>query len=376
MSAVSFTPSRCHIDLAALQRNFARLGSPASLMPVIKSDAYGHGLFPVARALTNAGARRFAVGTAGEGVALREAGFSQEIVPLTGGMALDEWRTAAAHTLTPVIGCFEDMDKAAACSRHDRLFRVALKFDTGMARLGFSVDDLPDVLERLRLRPGLSPVLVLSHMACADMPDDLDYSTAQIERFTILCAALRIAFPDIERSLANSAATLGLPESHFDVCRPGIALYGGNPLADTAWEDRGGMLEWVMSVSAPVVQVRRINAGQSVSYGRQFTAPDSMTVAVITAGYATGIARGLSNHIDVLIDGRRAPQIGRICMGLLVADVSAIPDVRVGDTAWILGGQGAPGVRPVSALEMARELGTIPYEILCRMGGANPRVYN
>ena len=131
-----------------------------------------------------------------------------------------------------------------------------------------------------------------------------------------------------------------------------------------------------MSVSSPVLQVRQLKAGQSVSYGRIFTAPQAMTVAVVAAGYATGFARALSNRIDLLINGRRVPQVGRVCMSMLMADVSSLPDVRTGDTAWILGGPAAPGQRPVSAQEMADELGTIPYEILCLMGRTNPRVYS
>ncbi|MFR8276704.1 MAG: alanine racemase, partial [Desulfovibrio fairfieldensis] len=202
------------------------------------------------------------------------------------------------------------------------------------------------------------------------------YTQAQAERFASMCAVLREAFPDIARSLGNSAGALGLPESRYEACRPGLALYGGNPFAGTAWETRGTGLEWVMSVSSPVLQVRQLKAGQSVSYGRIFTAPQAMTVAVVAAGYATGFARALSNRIDLLINGRRVPQVGRVCMSMLMADVSSLPDVRTGDTAWILGGPAAPGQRPVSAQEMADELGTIPYEILCLMGSTNPRVYS
>ena len=376
MSCCAFTPSRCHIDLAALRRNFARLGEPGSIMPVVKSDAYGHGQQAVARALDGAGARRFAVGTVCEGVALREAGLGQTIVPLMGAISREDWQAAAAHDLTPLLTDFEDIEKAAACCPADRPFRVALKCETGMNRLGFSAEELPAALESLRRFPRLAPVLALSHLACADMPGETAYTQAQAERFASMCAVLREAFPDIARSLGNSAGALGLPESRYEACRPGLALYGGNPFAGTAWETRGTGLEWVMSVSSPVLQVRQLKAGQSVSYGRIFTAPQAMTVAVVAAGYATGFARALSNRIDLLINGRRVPQVGRVCMSMLMADVSSLPDVRTGDTAWILGGPAAPGQRPVSAQEMADELGTIPYEILCLMGSTNPRVYS
>lgn len=218
-------------------------------------------------------------------------------------------------------------------------------------------------------------MLALSHLACADMPGETAYTQAQAERFASMCAVLREAFPDIARSLGNSAGALGLPESRYEACRPGLALYGGNPFAGTAWETRGTGLEWVRSVQLARPAGTALKAGQSVSYGA-FTAPQAMTVAVVAAGYATGFARALSNRIDLLINGRRVPQVGRVCMSMLMADVSSLPDVRTGDTAWILGGPAAPGQRPVSAQEMADELGTIPYEILCLMGSTNPRVYS
>ncbi|MDR2055359.1 MAG: alanine racemase [Desulfovibrio sp.] len=375
MSETAFAPSLCRIDLAALQRNFVRLGEPASLMPVIKNDAYGHGLLPVARALAAAGARRFAVGTPGEGAALRQAGIKQEIVPLLGGMTLEDWRSAAAHSLLPLLADGEDLKKAPACSWHDRVLRVGIKFETGMNRLGFRRQDIPDLAEYLRARPCLEPVLALSHLACADMPEENAYSQSQIRAFTAVCESLRAVWPSVERSLANSAGLLGLPESRFDVSRPGIALYGGNPFAGGRWERLGAGLEWGMSVSAPVIGVRRLRTGQSVSYGRAFTAPADMTLAVIAAGYATGVARALSGRMEVLVHGRRVPQVGRVCMGMLMADVTGLPQTRPADTAWLLGGPAEPGVSPVTAQETADRLGTIPYEILCRMGAMNTRVY-
>lgn len=375
MSACVFTPSRCHIDLAALRRNFARLGETKSIMPVIKSDAYGHGLLPVARALDEAGAQRFAVGTVCEGLALRRAGHGQMIVPLLGAFTEDDFAAAAARDLTLLISDFADIEKAAAHGRPDAPVHVAIKCETGLNRLGFAVEDVPAMLERLRTTPNLKPVLALSHLACADMPQELAYTHAQMECFAAVCATLREAFPNIERSLANSAATLGLPEARYEACRPGLALYGGNPFAGTAWESRGAGLEWVMSISAPIMQVRTLKTGQSLSYGRIFTAPKPMTIAVMAAGYATGFARNLSNAADVLIHGRRAPQVGRVCMSMIMADVTHIDGVQANDTAWIMGGQALFGERPINAIETAEKLGTAVYEILCLAGGVNPRVY-
>ncbi|MBD5539295.1 MAG: alanine racemase, partial [Desulfovibrio sp.] len=181
----TFTPAFCRIDLAALRRNFQRLGDPAGLMPVVKSDAYGHGLLPVAAALADAGARRFAVGTASEGLALRRAGLGQEIVPLMGCLTPEEWRMAVACGLTPLIAGFDDIEAAAAAASAcgARPVPVALKCDSGMGRLGFTPDDAPALAERLRAHPVLAPRFALSHLSSADMPGEDDYTALQARRF-------------------------------------------------------------------------------------------------------------------------------------------------------------------------------------------------
>ena len=371
-----FTPSACHIDLPALQRNFARLGAPEAILPVIKSDAYGHGLLPVARALDRAGARQFAVGTISEGISLRDDGYRQRVVTLMGALCPNEWTQAADARLTPVVTCFDDLKNAAdGLSGRGETLEVALKLDTGMGRLGFDEADIPALIESLAHLPRLVPVMALSHMPSADMPEDETFSREQIERFRRLCEPLRQRWPDLARSLANTAGTLGLPRARFELCRPGLALYGGNPFAGGPWEERGAGLEWVMSLSAPVMQVRQLRAGQSLSYGRTFTAPRDMTIAVIACGYATAYPRALSNRASVLLHGRRAPVVGRVCMSMMMADVSHLPAVSRGDTAWLMGGEAAPGERPVTVCELARLADVLPYELLCLMGEVNPRQY-
>ena len=377
VSDCTFSPSLCHIDLAAIRRNFGRMGKAEKLMPVIKSDAYGHGLVPVARVLSDAGARRFAVGTVSEGMALREAGLRQTIVPLLGALTDVEWQGAAMQGLTPVVGNFDQLERAAAHCHAGRILRVAIKCETGMGRLGFSQEELPQAIDRLRNIPGISPAMVISHFSCADVPEQEAYSQDQIKRFTAMSDALRTAFPDIERSLCNTAGTIGRPEAHFEVCRPGISLYGGNPFTGTSWEGKGAALglEWAMSVSAPVIEVRQVADGRSVSYGRLFTAQKPATVAVVAIGYATAFNRSLSTRAAMLINGRRAPQVGRVCMGMIMADVSDLPPVHVGDTAWLVGGPAEAGQKAVTPQDIADALGTISYEVLCLFGGMNPRVY-
>ena len=374
MPACEFTPSRCHVNLAALRRNFARLGEADRLMPVVKADAYGHGLLPVARTLAKAGARRFAVGLVDEGSALREAGLSQRIVPLLGQLTPDDWQRARALDITPLVACLDDVARAAALASADRPWRVALKFDSGMGRLGFVPEEIPALLDALRAAPRLRPALALSHFAAADTPEEEPYTLDQIARFSAMTDAVRAVFPDMERSLDNSAGTLAWPQARFEVCRPGYAVYGGNPLAGTVWSGKGDALEWVMGFSAPVLQVRQLTQGQSVSYGRIFTSPRDMRVAVLGCGYANAVPRALSNTLPLRLHGRRVPQVGRICMGMLMADISALDNVRPGDRAWLLGGPPGPD-DAVSPDEWAALLETIAYEILCLVGMTNPRVY-
>ena len=376
MSSCSFSPSLCHIDLGCLGRNFKKLGAPEALLPVIKSDAYGHGLMPVARTLDKCGCVNFAVGTVDEGVLLRKSGFSQRIVPLLGALTAEEWRKSYQYKLlTPVIDQESLKTAAHICPSHS-VFPIAIALNTGMGRLGFAQDDMPDLIEGLHRYPNLKPELVFSHYACADMPEEEIYTHAQTERFLSMTNALRAFYPDLIRSLNNSAALLNDRASQWELSRPGICLYGGNPFFGTTQADQVPNFEWAMSVSAPILQVRKLKMGQSVSYGRIFTAPHAMTVAVIGIGYATGFARALSNKADVLIAGRRCAQIGRVCMGMIMADVTPLKTIEPGDLAWIMGGDAYLGERAITADELASEIGTISYELLCLFGATNERVYH
>lgn len=365
-------PCRAHICLEALRRNLHRLGKADTLMPVIKSDAYGHGLLPVARLLEAEGVTHLAVGFAAEGLRLREDGSKAMLVALMGATSAEELQQAAARRIALLVHSFASLRRIAACAPGNSPLPVVIKCDTGMSRLGFTPEELPALLELLRTTPALQPVLALSHLACADMPEEMAYTTRQLERFAAMTASLADAFPELRRSLANSPATLALPRTHYDLPRPGLALYGCNPLRATPLEACGETLEPVMSVSATVLHVREIAPGTSVSYGRLFTATRPTRLAVLSAGYADGYARALTNKAEVCIHGQRVPLRGRICMGMCMADISDLArPVQEGESAWLMGG---PGENPVSACELADWLGTIPYEVLCQLG-KNQRVY-
>lgn len=364
-----FTPSTCHIDLAAIAHNFHRLGPAEKLLPVIKSDAYGHGLAEVAQTLAQAGAQRFAVGLAEEGAILRQLGHQQDIVLLMGCIGPGDWEQALRYRLTPCIGSFKDLQEASNLLRRypGKNLQVAIKVDTGMSRLGFSNADLPQLLELLAQNQAIRPALLISHLACADMPEEAEFNARQTSKFGDFYAALAAKCPGLPRSLTNSAATINGHTYEFG--RPGLALYGYNPLPGP--DDLG--LKPAMSVSTPVIQTRELKKGQSVSYGRIFTADKPMRIAIVACGYATGYARNLSNKAQALLNGKRVGQVGRICMSMAALDITDIGEVKKGDLAWLMGGENRGAI---TAGELAAWLDTISYEVLCVMGALNPRVYS
>lgn len=373
-----FTQAKCHIDLSAIRRNFERCGKAENLMPVIKSDAYGHGLLEVARCLAEAGARRFAVGYCDEGRFLRENGHKEGILPLMPPVSDEDWTLVRQCGLTPLLCTFEDVAKAGQVGSEADPMPVAVKLETGMHRLGFRQEDIPALIEQIKATPSITPSVCVSHCSCADIPEKQTYTAEQICLFSEMASKLLHAFPGIDRSLFNSAGTL---ETDFrcnicDIARPGYTLYGGNPFAGTEQEHLGSDLEWAMSLSTVVLQVTKLRKGEYVSYGQAFVADKDMRLAVVGAGYANGVPRGLSNNLSALFHGRRVREVGRVCMNMMMFDVTDMPEVRAGDTVWLLGGEALPGETPVTPLEWADKVGSIAYEILCIVGATNPRVYN
>ncbi len=366
---MSFNCVRVIVHLERLRRNLRKLERlHSSLLPIIKADAYGHGCEAVARTLEEEGIVCMAVGTVEEGVHLRGRGIRARLLNLMGPVDAEDPARAAASGITMLVHDGETLRRAAA---HGASFplEIAIKFDSGMSRLGFPCEEAPAVAEALRAIPALRPVLAVSHLACADEPLRDACTHEQASRFYRAVAALRTAFPDIESSLGNSSALLGLPGLGGDRVRPGLALYGVNPLRGTVREGSGRMLEPVMEAWAPVLSVHVVRQGAGLSYGHTFTAPKDMRIAVIGAGYADGWPRALSGKGSVTLHGRRFPIVGRVCMQMTLIDVTGSDDTAVGDRAFLLGG---PGPVPVSADEIADLCGTIPYEPLCSFG-RNPR---
>jgi alanine racemase len=357
------------IDLTALAHNVTvtrqRLSATCCIIAVVKADAYGHGATPISRALLDLGIGRLAVSTVSEGVELREAGIRAPIL-LLGPLAPDQLSEVIAQNLTPVI-C--DLGLAQALARllksSPAPFPVHVKVDTGMGRLGFTPEEVPSGLQADEFKGPLRLEGLLTHLADAD-GDDPTYTERQLATFKPViaqAAAAGLSVPLIHA--ANSAAILAHPSSHFTAVRPGLMLYGYHMLASLS---DPVMLKPILTLRTRIAALRAIQPGESVSYNRSFVAKRPSRIAVLPIGYADGYSRALSNRARVLVRGRRAPVVGRVCMDLTMADVTDIPDVQFGDEVILIGRQGQ---EVITAQDVADWQDSIPYEVLCGLG---PRV--
>ena len=327
------------VDLAAIERNCARLPSP--LCAVVKADAYGHGVGQVARAARRGGASWLAVATADEARELRDEGADGPILVM-GALTADELRTAGEAEADIVAWT----DEVAQSAR-----RVHVKLDTGMGRLG--TKDRETAL-RLAGRPNV--VGLMTHFATADERGD-ELFGAQLQAFRGFVQD--VGRDDIVAHAANSAAALRDPESHFDMVRCGIAVYGMDPFQQDP--DEHG-LEPALTLRSWVAAVRRFEPGDSAGYGRRWSAPEPTWVATVPLGYGDGWRRALTNDCDVLIGGRRHPLVGTVSMDNVTVALGPDTDVRVGDEVVLIGTQGD---ERILAEEVARRLATINYEITC-----------
>ncbi|MEF3274455.1 MAG: alanine racemase [Chloroflexus sp.] len=359
-------PTWIHLDLTAIADNVRLLRAHAGvpLMVVLKGDGYGHGAAQVGRAALAAGAEMLAVATLSEGRALRAQGISAPILVLG---YTPPWQAADAIRLDLMVTLFDDDTaqalSAAACEL-GRTARVHIKVDTGMARLGLPVAEVGPFLSRLRDLPGLETAGLYTHFARADEADPAP-TARQLTRFqTMLGEITRAGLRPPYVHAANSAATLRFPAARFDMVRPGLACYGLAPSPDVPLLP--GMRP-ALSFYSEVAQVREHPPGTPISYGGEFVTSRPSRIATIPVGYADGLRRSPPWRV-VLIRGRRAPIVGRICMDYAMVDVTDIPDVQRGDPVTIIGRQGDDAI---SVDEIAGWLGTISYEVLT---GILPRV--
>ncbi len=379
-----------HVDLAALQANFRAIqeflaggsdgpplreakpaaGSPESgaappgIIAVVKANAYGHGSQRVALALEAAGATMLAVADIEEGIVLRRGGVRVPIL-IFGALSVSDLDGLFEFSLTPTISTPSAARavQAAAAKRH-AVIPYHLKIDTGMNRLGFRHDNLRRTVPELLGSENLSLDAVYTHFASADVPDSPVFHEQRIRFEAALATVSGLGGTPRLRHAANSAALLRDSRVWYDVVRPGLLLYGivPPPLASTI------PLRSVMSLSSRVVAVKGLRPGEGVGYGWRFTADRPRTIAVVPAGYADGVDTRMGGRGHVLIRGVRVPIVGAVSMDMMTVDVTDLETVQPGDEVVILGSQGDESWQQIDAREVASAIGTIPWEIVCRLG--------
>ncbi|KUO72688.1 MAG: alanine racemase [Desulfosporosinus sp. BRH_c37] len=358
------------VNLQTLKDNYFKLQAytQSQIMPIVKADAYGHGVIPVVETLMACGAERFGVALLEEALEIK-AVFPELTVMVIGATELKNSDTLVKEEIIPTIFQLPQAQAlSAAAAKQNRTARLHLKIDTGMSRIGFRETDFKDILKIAAL-PNLFVEGIFTHFATSDQRD-LSFAREQLKRFQGLCDKLKQVGLSIPiRHAANSAAIIQFPESHFELVRLGISLYGLTPSSQV-----GGNvgLEPVMSWKTKISHVKGIETGVSVSYGRTFQAAYPTRVATIPVGYADGLRRALSNQGEMLIHGRRSTIIGRICMDQTMLEVTKISEVHVGDVVTILG---KDGYDQITATEMAEWIGTISYEVVCGISKRVPRLY-
>ncbi len=370
---MGYRPSRMEVNLDNVAFNYRSIkdhvGASVQVMSVIKADAYGHGVLEVARRLAKEGCQRFAVATSDEAFFLRDSGIGDSILimgPTSYGAAGEIVRQGIAVSLSDL-----DMAKALSQAAVKEGIRamIHVKVDTGMGRIGFLPDQIPSVLDTITSLPGLHVEGLFTHFATADEPR-LDYTETQYGRYLRALSifeerGIRIPL----RHVCNSAGTLNSPEKHLDCCRPGVILYGMWPSSDCI---RPIELRPTFEVKTSVAAIRKLPLGSGVGYGLKYMTRGDETIAVLPIGYADGLSRAFSMRMNVIVKGKKVPQVGNICMDQTMIDVTGL-DVSVGDEVVIVGRQGDQVIVPED-LAGARQ-NTINYEIPIMFSKRVPRVY-
>jgi Alr-MurF fusion protein len=364
-------PTWLEVDLDAIAHNVRRVvemvGPNVTVLAVLKADGYGHGMVRVARTALNNGARYLGVASVSEGIVLRRAGISAPILVL-GFTPAWQARDLVLNSLSATVFNLDVAQAIGRASREmDRPVSVHVKVDSGMGRLGLLPDEVLPFVRALQQMPGLVMEGIFTHFSVAD--SDPVYTNYQLDRFRAVLEMLDKAdfrFPLVHA--ANSAAILTLRESHFSLVRLGIAMYGLHPSGQTRLPDD---FRPALSFKTQVAQMRRLPPGSYVSYGNTYQTTGEQWIAVLPVGYADGFRRAPRHWGEVLVRGRRAPIVGRVCMDQTMIDVTTIPGVRQGDEVVLIGEQGK---EKITAEDVAERLGTINYEVVSEILARVPRV--
>ena len=366
--AIALRPTTAFVDLDAIESNVAairhRVGPDVQIMGIVKANAYGHGLVPVARALLAFGVDALGVAFLEEGIALRRAGVRAPVLVLGGiiGNQIVHFLEFDLQITASSVYKLQQIEEQAAAS--GRRAQVHLKIDTGMERIGMHWDTAHQLLEAARKAKHCDIKGVFSHLACSES-DDHSFTRLQLERFHACLD--QVPGPWI-RHLANSGAVLQHPNSAFEMVRPGIMLYGVYP---TPGIPKTVPLKPALSLHTRVVYFKVVRAGSSVSYDRTWLAERDTRVVTLPVGYGDGYSRRLSNSAEVLIHGHRHPTVGRVTMDAMMVDIGQSSAYN-GDAVVLLGRQDA---EEITVEELAERSDTIPYEVLTSISVRVPRVY-
>ncbi len=367
------SPTLATIRLTALAHNLSELrrviAPTCEVLAIVKADGYGHGSVVIAETLARLGITKFGVSTIQEGVTLRESGLTGAIIVL-GGIFSWQLRDLIHYELTPVISdatLAQQLGRELSASHIP--FPVHVKIDTGMRRLGLDPKTLFEFLDSPLFHGPLRLESLMTHLADADNQDPQN-TLRQLEQFQATAKHLRsqgVIIPSLH--VANTAGIVSYPQSHYDMVRPGLLLYGYQPILSTAMPLN---LKPVFGLSTKVVQVRSVAAHETLSYNGAYRTTRPSRIGILPIGYAHGYNRRLSNTGEVLIGNTRVPIVGKICMDMTLIDITDVPDGQVGDEVILLGSQGD---ETISANDIANWQESIPYEVLCSIGPRVNRVY-
>ncbi len=366
-------PTVAEIDLGALAFNYRQIGKKISrgvkILGVVKADAYGHGAVPISLKLEQLGVEYLGVAMSDEGVQLRQGGVKTPIL-LLGGIYREDVDWALRYRLTPVVFQRDSLHLLAREARKQKKkVKVHLKVDTGMGRLGVPISLWPAFLCEMKRFPEIELEGILSHYSMADETEN-PFTQKQWKAFQEAVAigeSMGIHFK--YKHISNSAGLTAFPSWSGNLVRPGIVLYGSYPSPAFRTLIK---LKPVMTFKTHVGLLKRVPPRERISYGGTFVTQRESLIATLPVGYADGYNRKLSNRGEVLIRGKRAPVVGRVCMDYIMADVTDIPRVSHGDEVVLMGRQGGA---QITAEEIAEKVESISYEVLCLVGKRVPRVY-
>lgn len=369
---LSGRPTIAEIDLKALAFNYRQIKrhipKGVSILAVVKADAYGHGALSISLKLEKMGVEYLGVAIPEEGVKLRKGGVKTPIL-IFGGIFKDDAEEVIRYGLTPVVFDIESLKHLSkAAEKRKKKARVHIKVDTGMGRLGVPFELFPAFLKNLKKYPDVEIEGLLSHFSMTDA--EKCYTAYQWKKYQEgLDMARETGVSSRYFHVANSGILTTFPEYSGNMVRPGIMLYGSYP--SPAIEKRIE-LRPVLTLKTRIHFLKSVPTGSRISYGGTFVTRRKSLIATLPVGYADGYSTRLSNQGEVLIRGKRAPVVGRVCMDLIMVDVTDIPGVSKGDEAILIGKQGK---ERITADEIAKKIGSIPYEVLCLIGKRVPRVY-